>query len=56
MTRLKAPSALPELVKSAFAKACSEGHVHYYPSQATILYANDIPVSMDASAALHDVV
>ncbi|KAK7428595.1 bifunctional AP-4-A phosphorylase/ADP sulfurylase [Neonectria magnoliae] len=52
MTRLKAPSALPELVKSAFAKACSDGHVHYYPSQATILYANDIPFQVRFSPAL----
>ncbi|KPM38269.1 hypothetical protein AK830_g8292 [Neonectria ditissima] len=54
MTRLKAPSALPELVKSAFAKASSEGHVHYYPSQATILYANDIPFQVRFSPALEN--
>lgn len=45
MTRIKAPSALPDLVKSAFAKARSEGDLHYYPTQVTVLKANNIPVS-----------
>ncbi|KAF7543649.1 hypothetical protein G7Z17_g10576 [Cylindrodendrum hubeiense] len=52
MTRLKAPSALPELVKSAFAKARSQGDLHYYPTQVTVLQANNIPFQVRFSPAL----
>ncbi|KAH6998906.1 HIT-like domain-containing protein [Ilyonectria sp. MPI-CAGE-AT-0026] len=52
MTRLKAPSALPDLVKSAFAKARSEGDLHYYPTQVTVLKANNIPFQLRFSPAL----
>ncbi|KAF7563980.1 hypothetical protein G7046_g102 [Stylonectria norvegica] len=52
MSRIKAPSNLPDLVKSAFTKACSEGEVHYYPSQVTILSANNIPFQVRFSPAL----
>lgn len=45
MSRIKAPANLPELVRSAFARARSEGDLHYFPTQVTILLANSIPVS-----------
>lgn len=44
MSRLRAPTDLPELVRTAFAKALSDGDLHYYPTQVTILYANSVPV------------
>jgi ATP adenylyltransferase len=45
MPRIKAPSNLPELVKSTFTKARSEGDLHYFPTQVTILNVDSIPVS-----------
>lgn len=44
MSRLKAPADLPELVRTAFAKALSDGELHYFPTQVTILHANSVPV------------
>ncbi|KAF4459668.1 5 5 -P-1P-4-tetraphosphate phosphorylase 2 [Fusarium albosuccineum] len=52
MPRIKAPSNLPELVKSTFAKARSEGDLHYYPTQVTILHVNAIPFQLRFSPAL----
>ncbi|CAM1505208.1 Fc.00g108450.m01.CDS01 [Cosmosporella sp. VM-42] len=52
MSRIKAPSHLPELVKSAFARARSEGDLHYYPTQVTILQVNNIPFQLRFSPAL----
>lgn len=43
--RIRAPSDLPELVRAGFAKALSEGELHYFPTQVTLLQANSIPVS-----------
>jgi hypothetical protein len=44
MARIKAPADLPELVKAAFAKARTDGDLHYFATQATVLRANSIPV------------
>jgi hypothetical protein len=46
MPRLKAPSNLPELVKSTFTRARSEGDLHYFPTQVTVLNVDSIPVSL----------
>ncbi|KAF4976743.1 hypothetical protein FZEAL_6621 [Fusarium zealandicum] len=52
MPRIKAPSNLPELVKSTFSRARSQGDLHYYPTQVTILYVNSIPFQLRFSPAL----
>lgn len=44
MPRIKAPSNLPELVKSTFTRARSEGDLHYFPTQVAILNVDSIPV------------
>lgn len=44
MSRLKAPSNLHELVKTAFSKALSANELHYFPTQVAILHINSIPV------------
>lgn len=46
MPRIRAPSNLPELVKSTFTKARSEGDLHYFPTQVTVLNVDSIPVSL----------
>jgi hypothetical protein len=46
MPRIKAPSKLPELVKSTFTKARSDGDLHYFPTQVAILHVDSIPVSV----------
>lgn len=45
MSRIRAPAELPELVKAAFANACRDGELHYFPTQVTVLNVNSIPVS-----------
>jgi sulfate adenylyltransferase (ADP) / ATP adenylyltransferase len=45
-SRIRAPSDLPELVRAGFAKALSEGELHYYPTQVTVLHANSVPVGL----------
>ncbi|KAF5020950.1 hypothetical protein F66182_6996, partial [Fusarium sp. NRRL 66182] len=52
MPRIKAPPNLPELVKSTFAKACSEGDLHYFPTKVTILDVDSIPFQLRFSPAL----
>lgn len=46
MSLLKAPSNLPELVKTTFSKALAANELHYFPTQVTILHINSIPVSL----------
>lgn len=41
---IKAPSNLPELVTAAFAKACAQGEVHYFPTKVAVLSIGSIPV------------
>jgi len=50
MPRIKAPSNLPELVKSTFTKARSEGDLHYFPTQVAILNVDSIPVRVILSS------
>ncbi|EHK15330.1 uncharacterized protein TRIVIDRAFT_174968 [Trichoderma virens Gv29-8] len=52
MSRLKAPSNLHELVKTAFSKALSTSELHYFPTQVTILHINSIPFQLRFSPAL----
>ncbi|SPJ73103.1 related to 5',5'''-P-1,P-4-tetraphosphate phosphorylase 2 [Fusarium torulosum] len=52
MPRIKAPSNLPELVKSTFTKARSEGDLHYFPTQVTILNVDSIPFQLRFSPSL----
>ncbi|KAF4456406.1 hypothetical protein F53441_1476 [Fusarium austroafricanum] len=52
MPRIKAPSNLPELVKSTFAKARSESDLHYFPTQVTILSVDSIPFQLRFSPSL----
>ncbi|KAH7170164.1 HIT-like domain-containing protein [Dactylonectria macrodidyma] len=52
MARLKVSSGLPDLVKSTFARARSEGDLQYYPTQATIIQVNSIPFQLRFSPAL----
>lgn len=42
---LSAPSNLPSLVKTTFAKALSGGDLHYFPTKVTVLPVNSVPVS-----------
>ncbi|KAJ9425664.1 ATP adenylyltransferase-domain-containing protein [Fusarium oxysporum] len=52
MPRIKAPSNLPELVKSTFTKARSEGDLHYFPTQVAILNVDSIPFQLRFSPSL----
>ncbi|KAH7162257.1 HIT-like domain-containing protein [Dactylonectria estremocensis] len=52
MSRLKVSSGLPDLVKSTFARARSEGDLQYYPTQAAIIQVNHIPFQLRFSPAL----
>ncbi|KAI7760317.1 hypothetical protein LZL87_008407 [Fusarium oxysporum] len=52
MPRIKAPSHLPELVKSTFTKARSEGDLHYFPTQVAILNVDSIPFQLRFSPSL----
>ncbi|KAL8369956.1 hypothetical protein RB595_000353 [Gaeumannomyces hyphopodioides] len=52
MTRIRAPANLPELVRTTFNKAKSNGDVNFYPTQATILHVNSIPFQLRFSPAL----
>ncbi|KAM5351171.1 hypothetical protein ACJ41O_003894 [Fusarium nematophilum] len=52
MARITPPSNLPSLVKSAFARARSQGDLHYFPTQVTILHVNAIPFQLRFSPAL----
>lgn len=44
MARVKAPANLPGLVRATFAKARSDGELHYFPTQVAILRVGSIPV------------
>ncbi|KAF5239758.1 hypothetical protein FAUST_4807 [Fusarium austroamericanum] len=48
MPRTRAPSSLPNLVKSTFARARSDGDLHYFPTQVAVLNVDSIPVSLSA--------
>ncbi|KAF5573538.1 5 5 P-1 P-4-tetraphosphate phosphorylase 2 [Fusarium pseudoanthophilum] len=52
MPRIKAPSNLPELVKSTFTKARSDGDLHYFPTQVAILNVDSIPFQLRFSPSL----
>ncbi|KAH6898270.1 HIT-like domain-containing protein [Thelonectria olida] len=52
MASLKAPSALPKLVKTAFERALAEGELLYYPTQVAIIHAHNIPFQLRFSPAL----
>ncbi|EGR48514.1 uncharacterized protein TRIREDRAFT_107206 [Trichoderma reesei QM6a] len=52
MSLLKAPSNLPELVKTTFSKALAANELHYFPTQVTILHINSIPFQLRFSPAL----
>ncbi|KLO89618.1 5',5'''-P-1,P-4-tetraphosphate phosphorylase 2 [Fusarium fujikuroi] len=52
MPRIKAPSNLPELVKSTFTRARSEGDLHYFPTQVAILNVDSIPFQLRFSPSL----
>lgn len=45
MARLKGPASLPELVKTKFTQALSDGELNYFPTRVAVLRANSIPVS-----------
>ncbi|CEI38614.1 hypothetical protein FVEN_g4826 [Fusarium venenatum] len=52
MPRIKAPSNLPELVKTTFTKARSEGDLHYFPTQVAVLNVDSIPFQLRFSPSL----
>ncbi|RBA17802.1 hypothetical protein FPRO05_11517 [Fusarium proliferatum] len=52
MPRIKAPSNLPELVKSTFTRARSDGDLHYFPTQVAILNVDSIPFQLRFSPSL----
>ncbi|KAK2040853.1 ATP adenylyltransferase [Colletotrichum somersetense] len=52
MSLIKAPANLPELVRTAFSKARSNGDLTYYATQVTVLHANSIPFQLRFSPAL----
>ncbi|OTA02686.1 ATP adenylyltransferase, putative [Trichoderma parareesei] len=52
MSLLKAPSNLPELVKTTFSRALAANELHYFPTQVTILHINSIPFQLRFSPAL----
>ncbi|KAL6925206.1 hypothetical protein ACHAPO_011455 [Fusarium lateritium] len=52
MPRIRAPSNLPELVKTTFTKARSEGDLHYFPTQVAVLNVDSIPFQLRFSPSL----
>ncbi|OAA50306.1 5',5'''-P-1,P-4-tetraphosphate phosphorylase 2 [Metarhizium rileyi] len=49
---LSAPSNLPSLVRTTFAKALAGGDLHYFPTKVTILPVNSVPFQLRFSPAL----
>ncbi|KAF6836684.1 inositol phospholipid synthesis protein Scs3p [Colletotrichum plurivorum] len=52
MSPIKAPANLPELVRTAFNRARTNGDLTYYATQVTVLHANSIPFQLRFSPAL----
>ncbi|KAJ2894202.1 inositol phospholipid synthesis protein Scs3p [Zalerion maritima] len=52
MAPMKAPSNLPELVRSAFNKAKTNGDLTHFPSQGAVLTANSIPFQVRFAPSL----
>ncbi|TLS24695.1 hypothetical protein PpBr36_08893 [Pyricularia pennisetigena] len=52
MGRIRAPNNLPELVRSAFARAKASGDVNFYPTQAAVLHVSSIPFQLRFSPSL----
>lgn len=50
MSPVKAPSNLPDLVRSTFNKAKANGDVNFYPTQVAVLTTASTPVSLPLSA------
>ncbi|GAB0135789.1 hypothetical protein EsDP_00004114 [Epichloe bromicola] len=48
----KPPANLPELVKTAFAKARADGELHYFPTQVTVLSVGSVPFQLRFAPAL----
>lgn len=46
MAPAKVPPNLPELVKTAFSRACASGDVHFFPTQVALLNVNSVPVRL----------
>lgn len=53
MPPIKAPPRLPELVKSAFAKARDSGDLTYFPTQVADISISSIPVRHITSVPHH---
>lgn len=51
---IRAPANLPELVKTAFARARGDGDLHYFPTQVTILPVGNVPVRPSLTHIPHD--
>ena len=51
MSPIRVPNNLPELVRTAFAKARDSGHVHFYPTQVALLNVNSVPVRLSIITA-----
>ncbi|CAF3475722.1 hypothetical protein QX201_010954 [Fusarium graminearum] len=52
MPRIRAPSSLPNLVKSTFARARSDGDLHYFPTQVAVLNVDSIQFQLRFSPSL----
>ncbi|KAK4185366.1 HIT-like domain-containing protein [Podospora australis] len=48
----KIPVHLPELVKTAFNRACASGDVNFYPTQVALLTVNSLPFQLRFSPSL----
>ncbi|PTD09235.1 hypothetical protein FCULG_00008790 [Fusarium culmorum] len=52
MPRIRTPSNLPDLIKSTFTRARSDGDLHYFPTQVAVLNLDSIPFQLRFSPSL----
>ncbi|KAM7196572.1 inositol phospholipid synthesis protein Scs3p [Rhypophila sp. PSN 637] len=52
MPPIKVPPNLPELVRTAFHKARTNGDLNYYPTQVALLHVNSVPFQLRFSPSL----